>query len=99
MRYYHWLYAFSAQPPYAVTAVSYPFRFLKFFVHDAPDKQRDRVQFAAGLARAPEPSSSASEPSHLTVSYGIGDCLCAEANVSVSDVFAMLAGGLIKLEL
>ena len=99
MRYYHWIYAFTPRPPYTVAAVSYPFRFLRFYVRDPPDKQRDRLQFAAGLAPMPGTAVAAGEPSHLTVSYGVGDCLCAETNISVAEVMAMLRGELVKLEL
>ena len=98
MRYYHWLYAFRTRPPYDVTAVSYPFRFLRYFHSDPPDKARDRLQFAAGLA--PVASTAATlEPEMLTITYGVADCIAAEANITVGDVFAMLAGELIKLEL
>jgi len=67
-RYWHWFYAFRRTPPHTVTQVSYPFRFAQHF-HDAPDRNnpksenKDRVQFAAGLARTRSDGVPMSEPS------------------------------------
>ena len=52
-----------------------------------------RSQFAAGLAR------SRADPSRqLTLSYGVGDCVSAEVNISIAHVWRMLRGTLVHLE-
>ena len=89
--YYHWFYSFSSRWPHLILHVSYPFRFAPHFRDGAErgGENKDRVQFAAGLAQKNETT--------LTITYGIGDCVAAEMAVPVSDVTDMLAGTLIKL--
>ena len=91
-RYYHLFYAVRPQPPYDVTHVSYPFRMRREWPNDRADY--DRIQFAAGLAR-----SGSDRAATLTLSYGVGDCVAAEVNISAAHVWQMLEGTLIKLEL
>ena len=78
--YVHIWYALSPDPPYQVRRVSHPFRFAPFF-----NDRRDRVQYAAGLA-------SSSDGKRLIVSYGVGDCLAAEINVTSTTVQRLLDG-------
>lgn len=81
--YVHFLYLVEDAPPYRVAAVSYPFRFRRYF-----DDQRDRVQFAAGTA-VDEASST------LRISFGIADCVASETAIPTPDVAAMLRGDLV----
>ena len=82
------------RPPYDITHVSYPFRMRREWPKDDGATNRDRIQYAAGLARSgDEPNTT------LTLSYGAGDCVAAEVNVSIADVWEMLQGTLVKLEL
>ena len=92
--YWHFFYAMRPSPPFEITHVSYPFRFAAEFPRDPPDVNRDRIQFAVGLAR-----SQAAPGEMLTLSYGVGDCIAAEANVTIREVQEMLEGRLLKLEL
>ena len=78
--------------PYDITHVSYPFRLVGEYDDDLPTINRDRIQFAVGLARSRE------DPAKLTLSYGVGDCVAAEVNVTVADVWSMLQGSLVKLK-
>lgn len=81
--YMHFMYLVENVPPYRVTAVSYPFRFRRFF-----DDERDRVQFAAGTA-VDEASGI------LRISFGIADCVASETAIPTPDVAAMLRGDLV----
>ena len=81
--YLHFMYLVEEAPPYRVAAVSYPFRFRRYF-----DDERDRIQFAAG--------TSIDEAARtLRISFGVADCVASETTISTAEVAAMLRGDLV----
>ena len=104
--YFHFFYALQPAPPYAVTNVSRPFRFARLREGEAQRSlarpvpadeeegfRNEAVQFAAGMVPIGGGQSEA-PPSHLRVTYGIGDCISASRDVAMSDVAALLSGRL-----
>ena len=85
--YIHFFYLLEPTPPYAVSAVSHPFRFRRFF-----DDDRDRVQFATG-------TTLSADGSLLRIFFGIADCVAAETALPVDDVRMMLSGELVRARL
>ena len=83
--YFHFLYELDPAPPHAVRAVSYPFRFRRFF-----GDERDRVQYAAGTTLDARAGNAT-----LRISFGVADCVAAETTLRVPDVVAMLSGDLV----
>jgi len=81
--YFSFLYKMQSMPPYRIVAVSYPFRFRRYF-----DDDRDNIQFASGTALD-------AEAARLRISFGVADCVAAETTVRLADVHAMLSGNLV----
>ena len=80
--YFHFFYLLAARPPFRVTNVSPPFRFLASRHWTG---RSDRVQFASGLMR---------EGWRLIVTYGVNDSLSMRTVLELPKVVGLLRAGL-----
>jgi len=102
--YYHFFYAVQPQPPYAITNVSFPFRFATLgraalgrikgelgggFTRKATSFVQEKIQFASGLVLADDDAAPNGAQS-LIVSWGVADCAGAARRLNVRTVGAML---------
>ena len=79
--YWHFFYAVQTRPPFRVSAVSPPFRFVSSRRWTG---RADRIQFAAGLQLLSR--------GRLAITYGISDMLAMQTSLTLSLVSKLLRG-------
>ena len=82
MCYLHHFYSFSSSPPFAIRAVSPPFRFPSLF-----NSSVDAVQFCTGIALHTHDTTK------VILSFGVGDCVALSIIVDIETVKSLLGAG------